>query len=464
MRRLVFLILFLFFLFGNIYSQEVLSVDDCISIALKRNAQLNNARYNLGISRANKLGSLSSILPRFSVSFSSRQNKVSTSTYLRDTPVIDTETKKVIGYKQEEVTTRGYDRNFHYANFNWNQTIYDGGAWWNRIKKGNTDLDAAKFNLESAIISTITLVQQRYLELLKEIKQLEVYEKSVKSAEEQLHRTESMYKIGSVAQADVFRARVNLGNEKINYLKQKNIIEAAKANLNIAMGKNPNEEINIDVNAFENVKVQEINISLEEAIQKALDSNPELKSLSKNMESSELAVKIAKSNRIPTIGAQIGYSRSNSLFKRVYADFDKNYSWNFSGQISFNIFDGFQTKSSIRREQESALIAKENYESRKRTLANEVKQAYNNYMAYKEIMKLNEENVKSAEEDLRLAQERYRVGAGTLLETIDAQVNLTKARTMYVRTKYDLLIYLSQLKNLIGMVDEKYYDMAEFKR
>ena len=56
------------------------------------------------------------------------------------------------------------------------------------------------------------------------------------------------------------------------------------------------------------------------------------------------------------------------------------------------------------------------------------------------------------EEDLRLAEERYRVGKARLLEVLDAQVNLTQVRGDLVRTRYDLKIAEAELARLTGSI------------
>jgi outer membrane protein TolC len=63
--------------------------------------------------------------------------------------------------------------------------------------------------------------------------------------------------------------------------------------------------------------------------------------------------------------------------------------------------------------------------------------------------------LKSAEEDLRLAQERYRVGAGTLLDIITAQVNVTNAKATLVNAKYDMMIARAQLKAAMGTLSNE---------
>ena len=80
-------------------------------------------------------------------------------------------------------------------------------------------------------------------------------------------------------------------------------------------------------------------------------------------------------------------------------------------------------------------------------------QAFNILKANKEIVEINAANLESAQEDLRLADERYKIGAGTLLEVIDAQLALTQAQSTLVSAKYNYQIastYLKYIMNELG--------------
>ena len=66
------------------------------------------------------------------------------------------------------------------------------------------------------------------------------------------------------------------------------------------------------------------------------------------------------------------------------------------------------------------------------------------------MIEINELNIASAKEDLRLQQEMYRLNAATLLEVLDAQVALTKAQGDLVSIKYDAKIAEVKLALLIG--------------
>ena len=68
------------------------------------------------------------------------------------------------------------------------------------------------------------------------------------------------------------------------------------------------------------------------------------------------------------------------------------------------------------------------------------------------MIAINEINILSAQEDLRLAQEMYRLNSATLLDVLDAQVDFTKAKGNLVTTKYDAKIAEVQLAIFNGNI------------
>jgi len=70
------------------------------------------------------------------------------------------------------------------------------------------------------------------------------------------------------------------------------------------------------------------------------------------------------------------------------------------------------------------------------------------------MIAINEINILSAQEDLRLAQEMYRLNSATLLDVLDAQVAFTKAQGNLVTTKYDAKIAEVQLAYLMGILQQ----------
>ena len=429
-----------------------LTLGDCIQSALKRNPEVKNAYRQIDLAGSGVTSARSTIMPYISSSASSSHNIQAARTFLQDVPIhIDPITKKVT-YAQREIVQKGYTRNAHNLGISLSQTIFDGGKWWNRIREANASYHSAEWNYRAIRQNIILQVTQRYFELLKALQLQDVYEKAVKSSEEQFRKTQSMYTVGAVAQVDVYKAKVTLGQAKMNLINQKKQIIIAKSNLNVTLGRNPSMPLKIVKQDFE---LPSFAGTVEDARRIALSNNPSLKSLKEQIYSNKYAISVAKGDYLPQVSARASYNRFNTLFDRVYSGWDKNYGLSLSLSISWNLFNGFQREANISRQNLNYLISKENLSNQQRSLLQGVEQAFMNLQAYREIYEINKENLKAAEEDLRLAQERYKVGSGTLLEVVDAQVSLTRSRATLISTKYDNLTALAQLYNSMGSLEQK---------
>lgn len=428
---------------------EAFTLEQCLDIALKNNPQLKSAGYQVDQAGANVTDSYSTVLPRITTSLSTGRFIQGDRTTIADSPVgIDSTTGEVI-YEQVQITQPGAARNSHSASINYSQTLWDFGRSFNTIKQARSSFDAASANLVSARQNTYATVEQTYLQMLKALKLEQEYVEAVDRSQEQLDRTKSMYEIGSVAQVDVYRSEVTLANDEINLITQKNAVDIARANLNVAMGRDPGTPLNIlDVQT----EVQRPEFALEQAIEIAQKNNPDLRQYEYDMQSAEYGLKVSKSAYWPTIGVNVSYSRNNPDLGRVYGDFGNNYSVTLGARLDFNIFNGLSDRAAVSRQSALHSIAQENWIAQKRQIELEVKQAYLNVNAALTISEINQRSLRAAEEEFRLAEERYRVGAGTQLEVTDAQVSLTSARVNLVSAKYDAMIAKAQLEAALGTV------------
>lgn len=441
---LVVFILTPFLLFAQ-SEKKILDLKDCIAIALENNANVNTYR---NLSRMAKLGerrSYSNILPQMNLRFDAGRYEVGDATYLGD--AIDPVTGEV---RQITLTREGFKRNSHSANFNLSQNIFDGGYWWNNIRLNKTLNKAAKQDLDLTENQVIKSVAQYYYDLLKQTKLMEVYSVAVKRSQDQLDRTQSMFEIGSVAKVDVYRARVNLGQDQISFLQQKNVVDQSEQVLNLSMGRDPLTPIAIDSTITFESKV----LDLESLIEKAFAHQPELRSKELEVRSKELGVSIAKSAFLPTLSFGFNYNRDNELFEKIYKDLDQNWTVSYGLRISYNLFNGFSDMidyQTSRVELKNVRISLDDY---KRTLVSNIKNLLNNYNAILEIVEINKKNLEASREEYRLANERYRLGSGTSLELREAQVNLTQAEQILVTAEYNSIINYLELQESVGMIKQ----------
>ncbi len=459
-------------LLGSAYAQDgkLYTLDECIQIGLKHNSEFRNAANRVDRSGADVRASYATILPQVTSTFQSGKNARGRSQNAQEiTQFVPLTLTDVNGTRQSILATKldpatggpVIDRiefssptlSFwdHTMTLRYSQTLFDFGRSWNTIKQAKASFSSSSQALTAARQKVYADVKQRYLELLKALKLQQEYTEAVARSQEELEKTQSMFEIGSVAQIDVYRQEVTLGTDKINLINQQNVVKIARANLNVAMGRDAEEPIRVaDVPPVASGP----GVPLDKAYEIAEENNPDLQRFRFDMKSAEYGRKVAKGSFMPSIGVGATYSRNNEQLDRVYGGFDKNYFLSAGATVTFNIFNGFADVAEVHRQTANYSIAKENWISERHNLHLKVKQAYLNLQGYNEIAKINETIRRSAEEEYRLAQERYRVGAGTQLEVTEAQVSLTRARVQVVSSRYDAMIAEAQLAAAMGTVDK----------
>ncbi len=440
--RTLGLILVLFIGTGWAQGSRPLSLDDCIRIALKNNVQVRVSRYQYRNAYYDKRNAYRNILPSLSITMGVFRYERGPTSYLGNEYVGP-------GFPQLDRVVQSTD---YSMGLSLNQNIYDGGMWWNSIRKGKVDEKAQAYNYEADRQKVIVTVMQNYFTLLKEQKLLEVNRQAVERSREQLERAQSMYELGSVAKVDVFKARVNLGNDRIQYINQENRVRKAKQDLNIAMGRNPDEPLEI----VTDIEFSKHMVQLDSLYKAAIENNPTLRKYELDRRSADLQIKIAGSRYFPEISGFFTINRRVPQWDGVFKEFDREYNYTIGVQLRWTLFNGFGDYVQKQKAKINAMIVQEQMNDYQRNLLSTIKSLYDNLKAYDEIIRINRENLEASREEYRLALERYRVGNGTAIELREAQVNLTRAEQVLVSAEYDAIITYAQLQEAIGKLSDTY--------
>lgn len=80
----------------------------------------------------------------------------------------------------------------------------------------------------------------------------------------------------------------------------------------------------------------------------------------------------------------------------------------------------------------------------------QIKTAYADIQNQKEGVSVAEETVAAAEEDMKIVQERYNLGAATILDLLKAQESLTRAQVSLINTRFSLNLSIANLENSMG--------------
>ena len=413
------------------------TMEQCIQIALQNNPQIEIARKQVEVQEAALFGTYTSVMPTLNATIMGANRTTSGD---RDIIVEGVVLREAPG------STRTNYRNGVFLNMN----LYNGGRNWNSIRQARQESESEEFAQNSTENDVVVNVKTGYYNLLRALRLKEVTEENVRLNEEQLRRTQSMYEIGSVARVEVLQTTAQLGAARINLRNQENAVFQARAQLANVMGIGSSEVFEI-IDPLEGGALDTTALmSLQDALRLANLTNPAIQRDEGRIRSAMLGTKIARGLLWPTVSGNIGYSRTGVRFQDVYGTYDKNWNLSFGVNLSLPILNGTQTYADISRAQAQQLIAEETLRQTRRTTSLTIRNALLDLETAQEVITLSNDNIVASEESLRLAEERYRVGSGTLLEVFTAQEALVRAKSDLAGAQYDYLIAQATLDGALG--------------
>ena len=129
--------------------------------------------------------------------------------------------------------------------------------------------------------------------------------------------------------------------------------------------------------------------------------------------------------------------------------------------VNFPLYSGNSLSSAQQRAELEKQKSENDYLTYLNDLRVQVELIRKSTMSYSEIIPINQDVVSSAEEDLKLAQERYSIGSATILEVLDAQVSLIRSNSTLINTIHDARMQEMSLKALLGILDLEYQTKEE---
>jgi len=413
-------------------SGGVLTLRDCVGLALDSSASLRIRQAEVNIAEQGVKAGWGAFLPNLNVGGSYNKS---------DRTDFDVETMP--GLPSEDVEVKATSKNW---NLSANLNIFDGLANVNRLKSSQKSRDAAFVSEDYTREQVIQNVAIAYYNLLRYIKLEEVAVETRDEAAAQLKRTETYFRLGSAAKSEVLQQRVRLEQTRYDLVVAQNRVQESVANLAYAMNRPLAQRVDIDTSPLQTEMVlEDVTVLYNEALGNRLD----LKGTQFQAEAAGYDASAAKGAFWPRLDAYARYGRDyNESPYRFGSQESESLFW--GGQVSWDVFNRLQNWTNSSQAKARARIAEYQHEQAGLDAQLEVRQFHNLMHEAIEKHNVSTETITQAQEELRLAQERFRVGAGTQLDRITAEMNLASARAEEVQAVCDYLIARARLWRAVG--------------
>jgi outer membrane protein TolC len=413
---------------------EELSLEQCLDIALEQSPAVGISRENLRSTRTQILQSYANFLPSASTSLWAGH------AFQGPSPGV------FVDAQGRPIQQAGFDYEFYSFSINSDMTLWDWGANYKRLSQARSTADASSHDLEYQKDVIKALVIREYYDLVRQRKLRAVQEDAVEASQRNLEQVEAFYNIGSRTKADLLQARVNLANDELALLNARNAEALAETRLKSRLNRPMDSDLDVD----EATEFDYLDVDLNAEVQYMLEHRSDLMASRRRVDAAKAGLTAATNSRYPSIAGSFRYGWNDRQFADDANFFKQDYSWSFGVSLQYNIFDRFQTKSSIESARAQERIAEYNLQQAKLDAILDVKQIVLNIEQARERLDLAGKSVENAEENLRLAEERYRVGAGTVLETIQASASLTLAQASLIEAQVDYAINRADLNRATG--------------
>lgn len=346
-------------------------------------------------------------------------------------------------YLQARMLGKKYEQNY-LNQFELTMPLYTGGELEHGIKIADYGVDLSLLALESARQKLKEQVANSYYLALQAQAMLQVQKERVDNIYEHLKMVEAMYRVGTVAKADVLRTEVALANARQKLRIAQNDSELAKSSLNSVIGLDLNTALLLeDTNA-----IKPIELSLEEASDYALFHRPEIFMTQIALHITTEQKEMAKAGYRPKIQAILKKTLGG---EKPFANDHKNLdAWSIGVALKWNIFDQGITNAKITQQMAQLKKAEAKFFATTDAVLLDVKNAYLTLQASKENIDTAQVALEKAKEDYRIAKVRYSAGVGTNLDVMDAESALTATKTLYQNAIYTYNKSSAALERAIG--------------
>ncbi len=427
----MFILLITTFIFITaVEAQNILTPGEAVKIALQNNYSIRIARNQADITSNNYSYGKAGFFPTLDAGGTYTKSTTNTKQEFFDGRTID-----VNGAKSNNLSSS--------IALNW--TIFDGLQMFAAFNKLNELKKAGFINFKASVDTNVQAVLSTYYNIVRQQQVLGVIKRNIVISAERVKIAREKKEVGSGSKFDLLSAQVDLNDDKSSLLRGEQDLSALKIQLNRLLGMRGEQDFSVvDTIAIDS------SLSLESLKSDLKERNSDLLLAMQRKNSANIDLALAKSELYPTISLNMSYNYVKSESQAGFVKSNQNNGINYGVTASFSIFNGLDTRRKI----ENAKISIESsgfiYNKVEDQINADLLNTFKQYKNSLELVRLETENLKVAEENVDIALERLRLGNITPLDFREAQNKMLTTKSNLVGAEYQAKTAEVQLLRLSG--------------
>ena len=407
-------------------STRTMSLQSAVALAQKNSPLAVNARGQVRSTRAAVRSAYAAFLPTLEVQATNTQNSPA--------GVVVDSTGHVFSGKWQN--SQGFSTGLE---------LFDGLSRLYQIRANKAQVTAARANEVTQTFQIALLVSQQYFAVLAAKESESAAQAELEQAQQQLAVSRAKVLAQTVTKSDSLRAIIQVGTARLALLQARNDLQTANATLTRLVG----EPYKVTANAADTAGGPTVDVDSAKLVQLA-ENSPAVQQAQAQQVAATAQYRASHAPYFPNISVAYNRARYHSDSSFNLANGGYNYSGTLRFTVSYPLFNG------LTREQDvvDAQVAEQNAAAEAQDA---VLLAQQNLVSYIGTLRTTQEqigiqqvSVAAAEEDLRVQQQRYQLGASILLDVLTSQTQLTQARLALIQARYNYRVAKAQLEALIG--------------
>ncbi|HEX9251336.1 MAG TPA: TolC family protein [Ignavibacteriaceae bacterium] len=434
---------------NSLFAQSELTLDQAIRIAIQKNSGLLTQENELASGESGVTAAYGNFLPTLGLNAGWGWNR---NDQAERTAVVDgANIKFPAGYSES--------RNY-YVGANSNVVLFDGLSNIANLSKSKNNVEAIKLSIEAkkqeVVFQTISL----YYSITESYQLLKVREEDVKQQQKNLETITERNRLGSVTMADVYQQQVQLGNAELEVIRANNALETAKSNLLYYLGLDVLENYTYSKYLTDRelaILAQNIDTDynrLNDLVKEALENRRDYQAQKLNLNSLYDNLTIARSGHLPSLVGNINFNAPANTVPEIFDSRNLNIGLN----LNIPIFSGFSVDNAVQIAEVNVMNSEIELKDTERFIKQNLQKSFLDLEAAKKLLVVSEKNVKAAEENLKIEQEKYNLGAGKLLDVLIANTAFQNAKTNYINAQFFYIRTSDELQYNLGVLDYLKYE------
>lgn len=435
-KTLLLFIMFSVLLLAQTKQTSVLNLEQAISLALEKNADLKIASMEVNKSEEKLREARSGLFPQLNASGQYQR-------YI-DLPVIFMPP----GSPSGPILKIGADNSFAASAslsvplFAW--SLYQG------IGLASDALTISQENYRSVKNKVVGDVKKAFLAVLLTRETKDVMQQSLKNAEDNFENIKRLNSAGTLSDYDVLRAEVQVENLKPTVLQMENNYVLSLEALKVTIGLDANQDIDVigEMNFEEPYQIP----TQQDVIDELIKNNPQLAILENQVKLNDRNISLENSAYLPTLAGFGSYQYQAQANDFKFSDYNWVKTFVLGVQLQIPIFNGFKTQARVSQAEiglNQSVEQKRNFTEALKTQALSI--LYRIEQAVKRIEGQNK-TVSQAAEGYEIAKRRLANSVAIQLEVNDAELALRQAKLNRLQAIYDLKVAEADLENVLGRI------------